>query len=80
MSTFHFDIESDGAATTEVVEAASEQAAIRQALLLMSEIVRDRALSKGGHAIVVNLTVRDAGGLTIWSGSASGDQDPGAPA
>ena len=71
MSTFHFDIVSDGATTLEDIEAASTNAVVRQALLLISEIVRDRALSNGGE-VSVKVTVRDAAGLTVWSGGASG--------
>lgn len=71
MSTYHFDIDSDGAASTEIVEAADDSAAIRQALLLMSEIVRDRGLSNG-DAITIRLTVRDDAGQFVWNGSAAG--------
>lgn len=73
MSTYHFDIDSDGAATTEIVEAADQNAAIRQALLLISELVRDRGLSNR-DAITVRLAVRDEAGQLVWSGSASGDR------
>jgi hypothetical protein len=74
MTSYRFDIVSDGATTTEIVEAIDDGAAIRQALLLVSEIVRDRALSNGG-AITVSLSVRDQTNTVIWSGSASGGQD-----
>lgn len=73
MSTYHFEIDSDGATTTEIVEAADQNAAIRQALLLISEILRDHGLTSQA-AITVRLLVRDAGGQRVWSGSASGGQ------
>jgi len=73
MSTYHFEIDSDGATTTEIVEAADQNAAIRQALLLISEILRDHGLTSQA-AITVRLLVRDAGGQQVWSGSASGGQ------
>ncbi|USQ98020.1 DUF6894 family protein [Caulobacter sp. RL271] len=73
MTSYHFDIVSDGATTTEIVEAFDDDAAIRQALLLVSEIVRDHALSNDG-AVTVRLSVRDEANMVIWSGSASGDQ------
>jgi hypothetical protein len=73
MNTYHFDIVSDGAATTEIAEAKDDNAAIRQALLLISEIVRDGALSNEG-AITVQLAVRDDEDRTVWTGSASGGQ------
>jgi hypothetical protein len=77
MSAYHFDIVSDGAATTEVAEAANDDAAIRQALLLISEILRDRALS-AEDAVTVELAVRDDEGRAVWSGCASGGlQDAG---
>jgi hypothetical protein len=71
MRTYHFDIFSDGAAATEVAEAADDDAAIRQALLLLSEILRDRALSNE-RAITVELAVRDSDGRALWTGSAKG--------
>ncbi|MET3666528.1 hypothetical protein [Caulobacter sp. 1776] len=71
MSRYRFDIDNDGAATTEIVEAADDNAATRQALLLVSEIIRDQGLSRG-DAIAVRLTVRDETGRTVWSGSAAG--------
>lgn len=73
MTGYHFDIVSDGVAAREIVEATNDQAAIRQALLLVSEIVRDRALSSE-TAIAVQLWVRDDADRVIWRGSASGDQ------
>lgn len=73
MSTFHFEIDSDGATTTEIVEAADQNAAIRQALLLISEILRDHGLSSQ-EAITVGLLVRDADGQAVWSGGATGGQ------
>lgn len=73
MKTYHFDIVSDGVAATEVAEAADDDAAVRQALLLLSEILRDRALSDDG-AITVELAVRDLDGRTFWTGSARGGQ------
>ena len=73
VSTYHFDIVSEGAETTEVVEAADDNAAIRQALLLVSEIIRDQALS-ALDAVTVRLTVTDDTGRLIWSGSATGGQ------
>ncbi len=80
MSTYHFDIDSDGEATTEIVEAADHNAAIRQALLLISEILRDHGLSSG-EPVTVRLAVRDHAGQPVWSGSAKGghpdrDADP----
>ncbi len=71
MSAYHFDILSDGAATIEIAEAADDRAAVRQALLLLSEILRDRALSDE-DAITVELAVRDPDGRSVWTGSASG--------
>lgn len=71
MSTYHFDIDSDGEATTEIVEAADHNAAIRQALLLISEILRDHGLSSG-EPVTVRLAVRDQEGYPVWSGSANG--------
>lgn len=79
MSTYHFDIDSDGETTTEIVEAADHNAAIRQALLLISEILRDHGLSSG-EPVTVRLAVRDHAGQPVWSGSANGghaDQDDG---
>jgi hypothetical protein len=73
MSTYQFDIVSDGAETTEIAEAANDGAAVRQALLLMSEILRDRALSNDG-AITVKLAVRGEDDRAVWSGSARGGQ------
>jgi hypothetical protein len=73
LGTYHFDIFSDGAAATEVAEAADDDAAVRQALLLLSEILRDRALSQQG-AITVALAVRDRDGRVLWTGSARGGQ------
>jgi hypothetical protein len=73
MSTYHFDIDSDGAATTEIVEAADQNAAIRQALLLVSEILRDHGLSSH-TAISLRICVRGEAGQMVWSGCASGRQ------
>lgn len=71
MSTYHFDIDSEGAATTERVEAADPRAAIRQALLLVSEILRDHALSEEA-AISLKISVRGPDGQVFWRGGASG--------
>jgi hypothetical protein len=71
MRTYHFDITSDGAATIEIAEAADDRAAVRQALLLLSEILRDRALSNE-DAVTVALGVRDPDGRSVWTGSARG--------
>ena len=71
MSTYRFDILSDSAATTEIVEAADDKAATRQALLLVSEIVRDHGLSHG-DAVAVQLAVKNEAGDIIWTGSAEG--------
>ncbi|WP_454762143.1 DUF6894 family protein [Caulobacter segnis] len=73
MSTYHFEIDSDGAASIEIVEAADQNAAIRQALLLISEILRDHALSSH-EAVTVRLLVRGAGGQAVWRGLATGGQ------
>lgn len=73
MSTYLFDIVSDGTATTEIAEATDDSGAIRQALLLISEILRDRALSNDG-AIRVELAVRDQNERSVWTGLASGGQ------
>ena len=74
MSSYHFDIVSDGVATTEIVDAVDDEAAVRQALLLVSEIVRDRALSNQDQ-VVVALSVRDTADRLVWKGSASGGMD-----
>jgi hypothetical protein len=71
MSTYQFDIIMDDLETTETVEAAGDAAAIRQALLLMSEIIRDQALSEP-EALALDLTVTDGAGRPVWSGSARG--------
>lgn len=73
MTTFHFDIDSDGAATTEQVEAADALAAIRQALLLVSEILRDHALCDH-TAISLRISVRGQDEQVVWKGSARGLQ------
>lgn len=73
MSTYRFDIFNDGAATTEIVEAADDNAATRQALLLVSEIVRDHGLSHD-DAVAVQLTVKNEAGVVIWTGSAEGSR------
>jgi hypothetical protein len=73
MSTYHFDIDSDGAATTEKVEAADPSAAIRQALLLVSEILRDHALCNQ-TTICLRISVRGQDQRLVWKGSASGVQ------
>lgn len=71
MSTYHFEIDSDGATSTEVLEAADQNTAVRQALLLISEILRDHALSSH-EAVTVRLRVRGAGGHEVWRGLATG--------
>lgn len=73
MTTFHFDIDSDGAATTEQVDAADAPAAIRQALLLVSEILRDHALCDH-TAISLRISVRGQDEQVVWQGSARGLQ------
>ncbi|WP_454718924.1 DUF6894 family protein [Caulobacter segnis] len=71
MNTYHFDILSEAVATREILDAADDAAAIRQAVLLVSEILRDHALSSQGD-VTLTLVVRDAAGRKIWSGGASG--------
>lgn len=71
MKTYHFDISGEVRPTLEVVEAADDAAAARQALLLLSEILRDRALSADA-GVVLRILVRDDQGRTIWDGAASG--------
>ena len=68
MNTYRFDITCGATAATEVVEAADDEAAVRQAVLLLSEILRDHALSARGD-IEVRILVSDADGLPIWSGA-----------
>ncbi|MBO9547278.1 hypothetical protein [Caulobacter sp.] len=79
MSTYHFDIDSEGAATTEQVEAADPHAAIRQALLLVSEILRDHALSQAA-AMTLTISVRGPDGQVFWRGGASGGPAGAEPA
>ncbi len=71
MNTYQFDISSDAVATREILGAADDAAAIRQAVLLMSEILRDHALSSRGDVALI-IVVRDAAGREIWNGGASG--------
>ena len=71
MNTYQFDICSDAVATREILDAPDDAAAIRQALLLMSEILRDHALSSRGEVALIILVCDDAG-HAIWSGEASG--------
>lgn len=71
MKTYHFDISGEVRPTLEAVEAADDAAAARQALLLLSEILRDRALSADA-GVVLRIVVRDDQGRTIWDGAASG--------
>ncbi|MEJ2815937.1 DUF905 family protein [Caulobacter sp. CCG-8] len=71
MKTYHFDISGEVRPTLEVVEAADDAAAARQALLLLSEILRDRALSADA-GVVLRIVVRDDQGRMIWDGAASG--------
>ncbi|PLR28689.1 hypothetical protein SGCZBJ_01695 [Caulobacter zeae] len=73
MSTFHFDIDSDGATTTEKVEAVDQSAAIRQALLLVSEILRDHALCDH-TTICLHISVRGQDERIVWKGGARGLQ------
>lgn len=71
MKTYHFDISGEVTPTLEVVEAADDAAAARQALLLLSEILRDHAFS--AHAdLTLRIVVRDDDGRTIWDGGATG--------
>ncbi|WP_165187907.1 DUF6894 family protein [Caulobacter soli] len=71
MKTYHFDISGEVQPTLEVVEAVDDAAAARQALLLLSEILRDRALSASA-TVILRIIVRDDGGRRIWEGAASG--------
>ncbi|WP_029907488.1 hypothetical protein [Caulobacter sp. UNC358MFTsu5.1] len=71
MKTYHFDISGEVRPTLEVVEAADDASAARQALLLLSEILRDRALSADA-GVALRIVVRDDRGRTIWDGAASG--------
>lgn len=71
MNTYHFDISSEAVATCEVVDAADDASAIRQAVMLVSEILRDHALSSRGD-VTLTIVVRDATGREIWNGGASG--------
>lgn len=70
MKTYHFDIRSSAADTQEVLVAADDAAAVRQAVLLLSEILRDHALVAKGD-IEVRIRVRDKLGRTIWDGASS---------
>lgn len=70
MRTYHFDIESGAIETREVLDAADDAAAVRQALLLLSEILRDHALVARGD-MEVRILVRDAAGREIWNGVSS---------
>lgn len=70
MKTYHFDITSGLAETNEVLKATDDAAAIRQAVLLLSEILRDHALLAKGP-IEVCIRVRDSAGQTIWDGASS---------
>lgn len=70
MKTYHFDIESGEAQTREILVAVDDAAAVRQAVLLLSEILRDHALVAKGD-IEVRIRVRDKVGRTIWDGASS---------
>lgn len=70
MKTYQFDIESGAIGTREVLDAADDAAAVRQALLLLSEILRDHALVARGD-MEVRIRVRDAAGRRIWDGVSS---------
>ncbi|WP_066684535.1 hypothetical protein [Caulobacter sp. CCH9-E1] len=70
MKTYHFDIESGAVETREVLIAADDAAAVRQAVLLLSEILRDHALVAKGD-IEVRIRVRDRVGRPIWAGASS---------
>lgn len=67
MKTYQFDIESGAVETREVLDAADDAAAVRQAVLLLSEILRDHALAARGD-MAVRIRVRDAAGREIWDG------------
>lgn len=71
MNTYQFDISSETVATHEILEAANDAAAVRQAVLLMSEILRDHALSSRGDVALI-IVVRDAADRVVWTGGASG--------
>lgn len=70
MKTYHFDIRNDAGETQEVLDVADDAAAARQAVLLLSEILRDHALVARGD-IEVSIRVRDALGQEIWDGASS---------
>lgn len=70
MKTYRFDIKSGAAETQEALDAADDLAAVRQAVLLLSEILRDHALAAAGD-IEVWIQVRDSAGRAIWDGSSS---------
>ena len=70
MKTYHFDIESGAVETREVLIAADDAAAVRQAVLLLSEILRDHALVAKGD-IELRIRVRDKLGRPIWDGASS---------
>lgn len=71
MTTYTFDVSSEAAVTREILEAVDDAAALRQAILLMSEILRDHALGARDHMNLC-ITVCDAAGRPIWSGAAAG--------
>lgn len=70
MKTYRFDITADAVAACEVVEAADNNAAMRQAVLLLSEILRDHALSTCGD-IELQILVSDKDGRIIWTAASS---------
>ena len=72
MNTYQFDISSNAVGACEILDATDDAAAIRQAVLLMSEILRDHALSSREEVSLI-IVVRDAAGRSVWRGGASGE-------
>lgn len=70
MKTYLFDIRCGATDTQEALEAADDLAAVRQAMLLLSEILRDHALGALGD-IEVSIRVREPAGRMIWDGASS---------
>lgn len=70
MKTYRFDIISGAHETQEALDVADDPAAVRQAVLLLSEILRDHAMAAAGD-IEILIRVRDPAGRTIWDGASS---------
>lgn len=70
MKTYRFDVTRDAGRTQETLAAPDDAAAVRQALLLLSEILRDHALVARGD-IAVSIRVTDLDSRTIWHGASS---------